>query len=496
VTGGREDGPSPAPPAPSPNAGSGSLLVSRLLVAIGGWAGTVVIARGLSSEGWGAYSFVFGLLGIVGMITDLQVGRIVLRGVLDADDRAGGVVGSYISFRFFVGLASLVLAIAFVLVGGYEAQIVVGTMIAGVGVVIGSVVYGMLLWFQARLWLRPVAVASAIGAAVQLALVLAVAAGPQSTLALFAGAWTVGQAAILLMQWWALRRRNLRFSLRIDLSDWWVWLKEAVPLAIGAGLATLYFKVDLVMLSKLDTLEAVGQYGIGYKFADIVSYVPVAVLTPVLTLMITAWPRDKATVRNHFRQVAVLFILGGVTLTVAFALVADPVVRLLYGERYAPSVDAARLLVAGAAIQFFSQLCFVTLVAVGRNRPYVLAGLTGLAINVALNLVLIPRYSFDGSASATVVTECVVLVVLVAALRRTRGIMTFPWAAAARIAVGATGMAVTYLLLDLVAPWPIAAAAAGVVFLALLHVLNIDGPGGLRAIVRHIRFEVAAPERP
>ena len=41
---------------------------------------------------------------------------------------------------------------------------------------------------------------------------------------------------------------------------------------------------------------------------------------------------------------------------------------------------------------------------------------------------------------------------------------------------------------------PVAAGVAGAAFLALLHLLGADGPGGLRALVQNARFDSSAVE--
>src|SRR5205085_2019057 len=139
-------------------------------------------------------------------------------------------------------------------------------------------------------------------------------------------------------------------------------------------------------------------------FADLASYVPLALLTPLLALMVASWPHDTASLRSHFRQAFVLLFVAATGLAVGFACVAQPVVELLYGTRYAPSVDASRYLVAGAAL------------------------------------------------------------------------------------------AAVYIGLVQLVPWPVAAGVAGAVFLALLHLLGADGPGGLRALVQNARFDSSAVE--
>ena len=79
-----------------------------------------------------------------------------------------------------------------------------------------------------------------------------------------------------------------------------------------------------------------------------------------------------------------------------FVVYAEPLVSTLYTERYADAADAARLLVVGQGLHFFTLLAFTTLVAVGRNRLYPIAMLLGVVVNIVLNLILIPELLVRG----------------------------------------------------------------------------------------------------
>ena len=151
----RADRPRVPPPPGTVGRGATGLLIGRVVSAIAGWTGTVVIARQLSPSDWGGYSFIFGLLGIIGLVVDLQVGRIVLREVLDAGDDAGRVVGSYVMLRLLIGFVAYVAAVAIVAGGGYDQTVVLGTIVAGFGFLLIAPANGLAIWFEARLWLRP-----------------------------------------------------------------------------------------------------------------------------------------------------------------------------------------------------------------------------------------------------------------------------------------------------------------------------------------------------
>ena len=142
-------------------------------------------------------------------------------------------------------------------------------------------------------------------------------------------------------------------------------------------------------------------------------------ITPALTLRVAAWPHDVPAFRRTFRHTLIILTVGSLGACVGFVIFAGPLVSTLYTQRYADAADSTRLLVVGQGLHFFTLLAFTTLVAVGRNKLYPITMLVGVVVNVALNLVLIPKYSYIGSGWATVVTEVIVLTVLTFGVLRT-----------------------------------------------------------------------------
>lgn len=470
--------------------GAGVLATARYVVAVMGWIGSAIIARRLTSDEFGAFTTVFSLLGIVGLLSELRMSRLVLNAIGTADDdEAGRVVGSYVALRIVVGLAGYVVAVAVALIGDFGDDVVRGTVLGGTILVILSTWYALILLFQARMWLRSIAMSQVVGMVVQLAMVIAVAVAGLNTVVWFTLPAVVN--ACVGLAWVSIAvHRVLRVRLSVDLTTWWTWLKEAAPLALGYALETVYFRIDVLMLSLMSaTLAPVGLYGIGYKFSDLVGALPMALLGPALALMVAAYGTHPDRFHRTFRTTLIVLFAVGVGVGVGFAVFAEDAIRVLYGSRYAPAEGAARLLVTGQVLHFFTSLCFTTLIAAGRNRLYPVAAVTGVLMNVGLNLALIPEYSYRGSAVATIITEVLVLVVLLAGTVRIPGVRPWPIRALGRTLVAGAVLAAGLAVLRPLVPWPLLAVASPIVYLGLLHVLAIDGPGGLRVLVRDARLE-------
>lgn len=458
-----------------------ALVAGRLGVATLGWLGTLLIVRALSVDEFGRFTFIFGLLGLVATVTELGIGRIAVAGILEDRD-PGAFAGTYVLLRGALGLLGYIVAVGAVVLGGYSGDIVRATAVAGLVLVVATPAHAYVAVFQAHQRLRLMTPAAILGQLGQVGLTAAIAASGGSVL-VFAIPAVVCEVVILL--WYQqLARRLLQLRYRVRWSVWVALVREAIPLAIGGALATVYYRIDSVMLSKLDTFSSVGIYGVAYKFVDIVHFVTSAMMLATMPVLVQAWPNRPRQFAESFRRAFTVLLLVGTLVVVEFVLFAQPVIELLYGPEYRDAAGAASLVVGAECFAFFGSLAFTTLVAVGRHRLYPVVALAGVAVNVGLNLLLIPGRSFYGAALATLVTELVVVVLLWATLLRhadlrpsglsPRVLRVLP----SGVAAGLVGVG-----LRQVAPWPLAAAATAVAFVGLASWWGAGGRGGLRALI-------------
>jgi O-antigen/teichoic acid export membrane protein len=457
-----------------------AMVLSRVVVAALGWAGSVIIARSLDSEQWGQFSFVFALLGVMSIVTDLGVGRVVLAKLI-GDDPAeiAHTAASFLALRTVLGALGYLLAVGYVAVLRYPGEVIAATAIAGLVVVLATPSHALSVLFQSRHRLLMVAVAESAGQAIQLALtVLAVLFAP--TLLVFVLPAVANELFKLVVKLVGIRSPTLglRPARSLGVQRWGRMLAEAIPLAIGFALTIAMMKIDILMLSLLDTFHAVGLYSVGYKFSDMIDTISLAAVAPVSTLLVAAWPGSLDVFRARTRSAVMLFALAGAVCVVAFWPSAEPVIRLLYGQRFAESAPAARLLVVGAAMMSLIVLGIFLLAAAERQRYYPAVALFGLALNVGLNVVLIPRMSYHGSAIATVVTWGVTVALLWSVIAKTMPIERLMpvGALAALAALTAVVTAGATYLVDLVpALWPLVSLAAVVVLIALALVFRLTG---------------------
>jgi O-antigen/teichoic acid export membrane protein len=101
-----------------------------------------------------------------------------------------------------------------------------------------------------------------------------------------------------------------------------------------------------------------------------------------------------------------LFALA-LTLAVILQFAGGPLVDLLFGPRFAASAPVLQIHIWAGVFVFMRALLSRWLLAEDLLRFSLVTHLAGAVINVALNLVLIPRQGAAGAAIATVVSYAV-----------------------------------------------------------------------------------------
>ena len=108
-----------------------------------------------------------------------------------------------------------------------------------------------------------------------------------------------------------------------------------------------------------------------------------------------------------------LAVIGGPTLGLVLSSSALFALHLLYGGRYDVATPTLQVLAWAGAATLVTNVFVPLMIAINRSRSMILVTLIGLAVNLGLNLLLIPRLGPLGSAYATLATEIAVIVIMV-----------------------------------------------------------------------------------
>lgn len=200
-------------------------------------------------------------------------------------------------------------------------------------------------------------------------------------------------------------RPRLRFSPLFSLAV----LKQSFPFALLVLLMASYNRLDPVLLSWLlpDGSYQAGIYAQAFRLLDALSmaaYLVSVPLLPAYARLLQA--RDHRQTLRITRLVYLLMMLFAVATALLCSCFREPVIRLLYQHTATPETIAVFGLLVFSLIPIGTTYVFGTLLtANGSLRQLdILAALT-LLINIAANLLLIPRHGALGSACASLIAQ-------------------------------------------------------------------------------------------
>jgi len=213
-------------------------------------------------------------------------------------------------------------------------------------------------------------------------------------------------------------RKFLRPRYHIDWQFWSKSLKIALPLAIVALISMVYYHIDIVMLGKMKGEEVAGWYGVSYHLFFALATIPGAFLSAVFPVMSRFFMESEELLKKAYHKSFKVLVGVGIPASVGSFLLSEKIILFLFGPQYQQSIAALKILSLLIIFSYLNGLAGYFLTSTNRQAltAKIIAATTG--INVFLNFILIPRYSYIGAAYATVVSEILFLVFFFVSARR------------------------------------------------------------------------------
>jgi len=179
---------------------------------------------------------------------------------------------------------------------------------------------------------------------------------------------------------------------------------RSYPMALSAIAYFIMQSVDIIILTIYEGFDSVAYYSIAVKLATVTALALMSVNIVIAPKIAEIYNTNDFNRLNKLIKDAarIIFIISLPVLLILF-IFSGPALSL-FGEGYVFAKQALWFLLAG---QFFSALCgpgAIYLNMTGKQKKLNNILISGLIVNVVLNLVLIPIYGIEGAATATLIS--------------------------------------------------------------------------------------------
>ncbi len=370
------------------------------------------MGRVLGTEGLGVYTLASTFLQVFVLIPNFGLDTLAIRDIARDRNRAGPYVANMIAAKVALAFPAFLLLLVSVTLLDYDPAVRNAIFVLAFCLFLDPFAEAAAAIYQGFERMELMTVVSGIAKIVTTGVSLVLLERGHGVVPVLL-VTTVGAALVLPVHAVFVRSVVGPISPRLDRGDIGRLLREAYPLFLTNLVGLLYFRTDVVMLSKMRGEDEVGIYGAAYSLLRALTMIPgtaVMAMYPALSRTFGAsegGPDDAGALRRLCDTAFKYQLALGIPLTVGIASIAPETVDLLYGDQFEVSGRVLGILIWSLLFFFTNTLLGYMLFTANRQKDFLGIKIANLVLNVVLNSILIPRYGPFGAAVATVVTIAV-----------------------------------------------------------------------------------------
>jgi len=421
----------------------------------------IYAARVLGAEGYGVFSYALGLAGFFTIFADIGIGMILTREAAKKPDQRSYYFATSLILKL---LLLLITALAVLLIAPSLSKIEAAKALIPI-IALLTVFDGIRdLSISFLRALEKMEVEAFIIILMNLAIavtgfiVLSRVATPQAFALSYvasAGAGTLA-AVVILRKEFAKVFSHFRKELAKQI------INAALPIAFIALLGALTFNVDLIMLGWWRTAAEIGFYSSAQRIVQLLTTLPAIIASATFpTLSRLVGQGKESEVASLMERGITTLLLVAIPLTVGGAILATPIIDLVYGHAYAPAASVLQILIV--TMLFFPSALIVNMVLSYDKQKSVakFIALAGVA-NVLLNFFLIPPLGIVGAATATLISQGLSITLIWTLMKKVNNFHTIRYLkkiALAAVVMGVVSFSLNKLGLQVLVNIAISAAA-------------------------------------
>ena len=380
-----------------------------------GFLVTIYLARVLDVTGFGKLQFSLAIFSYGLILTNPGLLLLGTREVAREKEKIGEFLPALVGLRTFFALLSFlsILILLFFLPKPEETK----TLILLYSLTLFS--QGFLLeWlFQGMEEMEPVGLSRVSLFLVYLPLTFFFVKGPEEIfrvpLFFFAGNLT---STLLLIT--VFLRRHGKVRLQFNPSLLLPLLKKSLPLGLATMMIQIYLYFDTLLLGLFKGDEDVGFYNAAYKlvfFVLILDRVFTETLFPLITRL---YKESQERLENLLKRYARWIIALVLPIGVGGTLLASSIMILLYGPEYEKGIIVFQILVWMVTLSSINSVYGFGLIGCDREKFYTMVITVGTAVNILLNLLMIPLFGGVGAALTILFSEGIMFVMMILRFER------------------------------------------------------------------------------
>lgn len=383
------------------------LMVSQIVASVFAFIWTILITRYLGPSEYGIYGSTVSFAGLFIIIADLGISSYIIRAISTDFDKEEYYLRNAFTLAIFLSILYFVVVLIFLLLFGWNNYMVFICLLFTFENIIGKFSNIFYISFQVHEELKYTAIASMITTISSFILILIVIFGSFKLIGV-ACAFIVANLFALCYNFIISYKYFVRPKFEFNPIFYKILLLGGLPFAIAGIFYTVYYSIDIIMITQFVGTYDAGLYNAAYKLITVLTLFYTIYITVVYPVMTKLFKNDTDLLNVSFLKSMKYLLLITVPISIFTCFYSKDIINI-YGSEFIAAGDVLCILIWTVCFLFVNGASGLVLNA--SHKEVAVTKILGIAavFNVVLNLFLIPRYSLYGAAVATVLSEILIL---------------------------------------------------------------------------------------
>ncbi|WP_346295049.1 lipopolysaccharide biosynthesis protein [Rhodopseudomonas sp. P1] len=220
-----------------------------------------------------------------------------------------------------------------------------------------------------------------------------------------------------------------RYRPRLSLAEWGAFSAFVRWSTINQLVGAMNWQIDQLMLGRMVSRQDLGRFSMASNLASLPTQVIIVQLLNPLTVAFSLIHDNPARLKDAYRASAAMIVCVGLPVLIGLGLVADPLIRLVLGEKWTVISPIVSFMALSIIPSLFVSPLSPLLMALNRTQALFPIALSELLFKMPILLVAIWLFGMEGAVGMRTLTALFVAAVSMRAAQQTIG-----WAAWKQVA--------------------------------------------------------------
>jgi O-antigen/teichoic acid export membrane protein len=181
-------------------------------------------------------------------------------------------------------------------------------------------------------------------------------------------------------------------------------LSQSWPLMVSSIAVILYLKLDQIMILEYLGAESSGLYGVSVRVCEAIFLIPAIIIPSLFPKMIKLFETERTAYLLFIKKIALGFTVLSVLITLFLLLTSDTIIPFIFGNEYQKSSEVLKIYSISILFVFLGHIISKWLIIEEFTKLSIARHGMGVIMNIALNILLIPKFGINGAAFASVMS--------------------------------------------------------------------------------------------